>query len=469
MRLGRPWLPLFAVLALPSAQGQAALDWKKIEAETLQHFQALVRLDTTDPPGNESRVAEYLKQVLEREGIAAQLHALEPGRANLVARLPGNGSRRPLLLMSHSDTVRVDPAKWKFPPFSAARDGGHIYGRGTIDDRDNLTAALMTLLLLKRQGVTLDRDVILLAEAGEEAATQVGIEYMVREHFPAIDAEYCLAEGGNTVISGGRVQFTQVQTAEKLPRPVVLTATGTSGHGSIPRLDNPVVHLSAAVAALGRWKPPIRLTETTRAYFTRLAAVSPPADAARYRALLQPDSPAAAAAADYLAEHDPTKAAMLRSTLSPTLLTGGLQRNAIPSEATATIDVRLLPVEDAAQFIALMRQVVDDPQVKVEYAAGSLRPAGGSMPLDTPGFRTIEAAVTRNYNTTTIPTQGTGATDMAYLRQKGIQCYGISVGTDLDDTALGFGMHSDQERVLESELYRFVRFNHDIVQELARR
>ena len=468
MRLTRIWLPLVVVLALPSAQGQA-LDWKKIEAETLQHYQALVRLDTTDPPGNESRVAEYLKQVLDREGIAAELHALEPGRANLVARLPGNGSKRPLLLMSHTDTVRVDPAKWKFPPFSATRDGGYIYGRGTIDDRDNLTAALMTLLLLKRQNVKLDRDVILLAEAGEEAATRVGIEYMVREHFPAIDAEYCIAEGGATVMSGGRVQFTQIQTAEKLPRPVVLTATGTSGHASIPRLDNPVVHLTAAIAALGRWKPPIRLTDTTRAYFARLATISPAADAARYRALLQPESPAAVAAADYLAEHDPTKAAMLRSTLSPTLLTGGQQRNVIPSEASATIDVRLLPVEDAAAFIALMRQVVNDPQVKVEYTEDNLRPAGGSMPLDTEAFRAIEAAVTRNYNTTTIPTQGTGATDMAFLRQKGIKCYGISAGTDIEDTALGFGMHSDQERLLESELYRFVRFNYDIVQAIARR
>jgi acetylornithine deacetylase/succinyl-diaminopimelate desuccinylase-like protein len=455
----------FALTVLMSSAhaAQAPLDWTKIEAETLQHFQALVRLDTSDPPGNESRVAEYLKQVFDREGITAQLYEAEPGRANLVARLKGNGSKRPLLLMSHEDVVRADPAKWKFPPFSATRDGGYIYGRGTVDDKDNLTAALMTLLLLKRSGVTPDRDVILLAEAGEEAATRVGVEYMLREHLPAIDAEYCLAEGGLTVRSGGKVLFTQVQTAEKRPNPVVLTATGPSGHASIPRLGNAVVRLSAAIAALGNWKPPLRLTETTREYFSRLAAISAPEDAARYRALLNPQTPQALAAADYLAEHDPTKAAMLRTTLSPTLLTGGLQVNAIPSEAKATIDVRQLPGEDAEAFLDAMRKVVNDPAVKLEYNGQNLRPSGTPARLGTQMFAAIEAAVKRNYDAPAIPAMGTGATDMAYLRKQGIECYGISAAVDAEDVPQGYGAHSDQERILESELHRFVKFTWDIV------
>jgi acetylornithine deacetylase/succinyl-diaminopimelate desuccinylase-like protein len=463
------WIVPVLLLVAARAQGQGALDWTKIEAESMQHYQALVRLDTSDPPGNESRVAEYLKQVFDREGIDARLYEAEAGRANLVARLTGSGRKRPLLLMSHTDVVRADPAKWKFPPFSATRDGGFVYGRGTLDDKDNLTAALMTLLLLKRNGVQLDRDVILLAEAGEEAATRVGIEHMVGQHWPAIDAEYCLAEGGTTVRSGGRVLFTQVQTAEKIPRPLVLTATGTSGHGSIPRLDNAVLHLTAAVTALGQWKPPVRITETTREYFTRLANISSPEDAARYRAVLNPESPAGRAAADWLAQHDPTKAAMLRNTLSPTLLTGGLQRNAIPSSATATIDVRLLPDEDEAKFLEQMRQVVNDPQVTLAYSTDSQRPAGKPAQLGTEVFRAIEAAVTRNYGVSAIPTMAAGATDMAYLRQRGMQCYGLSAAADLEDTALGFGMHSDQERLLESEMHRFVRFTWDIVLPLARR
>ena len=170
----------------------------------MEHFQAVLRFDTSDPPGNERPAAEYLKQVLEREGIATKVFELEPNRLNVVARLKGSGKKRPLLLMGHTDTVNVDPAKWTFPPFSATRNGGYVYGRGTVDDKDNVTAALMTMLLLKRSGVALDRDVIFLAEAGEEGTTRVGIQFMVQQHFSEIDAEYCLAEGGSVLRAGGR-------------------------------------------------------------------------------------------------------------------------------------------------------------------------------------------------------------------------------------------------------------------------
>jgi acetylornithine deacetylase/succinyl-diaminopimelate desuccinylase-like protein len=462
-------LVVLVVLALSAslpAQNQPGVDWARLEAETMQHYQALLRLDTT--AGNESLAATYLQQVLEREGIPVRLFTAEPGRANLVARLRGSGRKRPLLMMAHTDTVRVDSKKWAFPPFAATRDGGHVYGRGTLDDKDNVVASLMTMLLLKRNSVLLDRDVILLAEAGEEPGGRVGIVYMVQEHFQEIDAEYCLAETGGTILSGGKVQFTQIQTAEKVPYNTEVTATGTSGHGSVPLLDNPVVHLGAALAALGTWKPPIRLTETTREYFTRLATFALPQDAARYRAVLNPESKAAQDTVDYFAEHDPSKASMLRSSLSPTLLTGGLQINVIPSEARASIDIRLLPTEDPAAFLELMRKVVNDPRVKVEYTGQAGRPAGTPARLDSEAFRVIEAAVTRHYDATTIPTMSTGATDMANLRARGIQCYGIGPATDAEDVSKGFAMHGDQERLLESELHRFVRFNWDVVFDLAR-
>ena len=190
--------------------------------------------------------------------------------------------------MGHTDVVAVDPARWTFPAFEARRDGGYVYGRGTLDDKDNVVASLMTMILLKRRGVPLDRDVILLAEAGEELNTRVGIQYMVARHFGDIDAEYRFGEGGGVIRAGGRVQYALVQTAEKIPRAISLTASGMSGHGSTPRQDNAIVHLSAALAALGSWKPPIRLNDTTRAYFERLAAISRPEDAARYRAVLNP-------------------------------------------------------------------------------------------------------------------------------------------------------------------------------------
>ena len=228
-------------------------DWPRVEEETLRHFQALVRFDTSDPPGNEKPAADYLQQVLEKEGIAVQTFALEPNRPNAVARLKGNGSKRPLLLMGHTDVVNVDAAKWTHPPYSATRADGYVYGRGTLDDKDNVVASLMTMLTLKRLNVPLDRDVIFLAESGEEGSTRVGIQFMVNQHLADIDAEYRLAETGQGIREGGKVRFATVQTLEKIPRAVELTARGISGHGSVPLLANPIVRLGAALERLGDW------------------------------------------------------------------------------------------------------------------------------------------------------------------------------------------------------------------------
>jgi acetylornithine deacetylase/succinyl-diaminopimelate desuccinylase-like protein len=211
---------LFVVLASASltGQGPAQPDWARAEDETMRHFQALLRFDTSDPPstppGGEKPAADYLKQVLDKEGIPAEVFALEANRPNVVARLKGNGSKRPLLLMAHTDVVNVDPKKWTHPPFSATREGGYVYGRGTVDDKDNVTAVLMTLLMLKRLNVPLERDVIALFEAGEEGTTRVGIQFMVNQHFSAIDAEYCFAEGGGVTRQGsasGRLRFARTR------------------------------------------------------------------------------------------------------------------------------------------------------------------------------------------------------------------------------------------------------------------
>src|SRR5688572_11509956 len=280
---------LFAAALLSSpataTAQQREVDWRALEAETIQHFQALLRMDTSDPPGVEKPVADYLKQVLEREGIPVEVFALEPNRPNLIARLKGNGSKRPVLVMGHSDVVNVDPAKWTYPPFSATRADGYVYGRGAVDDKDNLVASLMLMLVLKRMNVPLDRDVIFLAEAGEEGSTRVGIQYIVNQHFPRIDGEYCFAAGGNVTRAGGKTRYAGIATTEKIPRAIELTARGTAGHGSVPLQSNAIAHLSAAITKITTWKAPVRLNETTRTYFTRLATVSGAAEAARYRAM----------------------------------------------------------------------------------------------------------------------------------------------------------------------------------------
>jgi acetylornithine deacetylase/succinyl-diaminopimelate desuccinylase-like protein len=244
-------------------------------------------------------------------------------------------------MMAHTDTVNVEPKKWvDHGPFSADLAGGHIYGRGTVDDKDNLTASLMTMLLLKRSGVTLDRDVIFLAESGEEGNTRVGIKFMVEEHWPEIEAEFCLAEGGSVALEQGRLVSMNVATAEKVPTRVILKATGNAGHGSVPLADNAIARLSGAVAKAAAWRTPMKLNDTTRTYFERLATVSTPEKAARYNRLADPEK--GTEVQEYLRLHEPRHYSMLRTSISPTIIRAGYRMNVIPSEGeAATIPLRL--------------------------------------------------------------------------------------------------------------------------------
>jgi acetylornithine deacetylase/succinyl-diaminopimelate desuccinylase-like protein len=443
-----------------------APDWKAVEDEAMRHYQALIRFDTS---ATEKTAAEYLKQTLDQAGIPAQILFKDPDRPNVVARLKGSGRKRPLLLMGHIDTVPVDAAKWRFPPFSATRDGGYVYGRGAIDDKDNLTAALETMLLLKRQTVPLDRDVILLAESGEEGASNLGIGYMMAEHYPEIDAEYCIAEGGDTIRERGEVRYATVQVTEKVVRGVELTATGISGHGSVPLKSNPIAHLGAAVGRFTTWQPQIRIDETTGTYLRRLAMLASPEQARYYRDVISPDPKVAGAAADWLFEHEPRHASMVRTSVSPNIFTGGYRSNVIPSEAKARLDVRMVPGEDSAALLEQIRKAIADPAVDVQFAgAGGQRPPTPATRVDSELFRAVEAAMTTVYNVPALPTMSTYATDMWPLRARGVQCVGIGSAVDIEDQTKGFGMHSDQERLLESELHRFVRLNWTIVTTLAR-
>jgi acetylornithine deacetylase/succinyl-diaminopimelate desuccinylase-like protein len=462
---------LLATLASTSllAQGPPQPNWAAMDVETLKHFQAIVKINSTDPPGGEKPVVDYLRQVLEADGIATQTFVLkDANRPNLVARLKGNGRKKPLLLMGHTDTVNVDEKKWSHPPFSADREEGFIYGRGTVDDKDNVVSTLMTMLMLKRLNVPLDRDVIALFEAGEEGTSSLGIQFMANEHYDAIDAEFCFAEGGSVTRTGGVVKFASIQTVEKIPRAITVTARGVAGHGSVPLENNALAHLGEAVGKIAMWTPPMRINETTAAYFKRLATVSSPEEAKRYQALLSPDPKVSGPANDYMRKNEPRHWSMLRTSLSPTIMTGGYRTNVIPSEGTATIDTRLAPDEDPAKFLELVKGVVNDPNVEVTYGARDTRPPTPTAKLDSDAFKALEANITKHYKAITLPTMSTGATDMAFLRSKGMQCYGIGPATDSEDGPKGFGAHSDQERILESELYRFVRFNWDAVLDVAR-
>ena len=455
---------LSAFSAVLHAADRRPVDWAKAGAEVVEHLAALVKLDTSNPPRNETRAAGYVQQVLAREGIPARMFALEPGRANLVARLKGDGSRRPILVMGHTDVVGVQRSKWTVDPFGAVLRGGFLWGRGAQDDKDHVAAGLMLMLLLKRLEVPLARDVIFLAEASEESGGADGIRYMVEQHWPEIEAEYALAEGGTTVAAGGKVRYVSITTTEKVPRGMRLVAHGTAGHGSRPTPDNAVVHLAAAVAKMGAWQPPMRLSETTRVYFERLASVSPPEQAARYRRILDP---AHATETDrYFRRHELGHYSILRTSITPTMVTAGFRVNVIPSEAEAYLDVRALPDENMDRLVAALKQVIADPAVEVIPPAGGGRPATPPSRIDTPMFRALEHAQQRLFpGAVTLPAMLTGATDMAQLRARGVQAYGFGPVTEQND-GLG-GAHSDDERIAVASLQKLLQFLWDTVIEMA--
>jgi acetylornithine deacetylase/succinyl-diaminopimelate desuccinylase-like protein len=430
--------------------------WTSQDAEILRHFRALVEIDTSNPPGNEIKAVEYLRKVLESEGIPSKTFALDPNRPNLVARLKGNGSKRPVLLLAHTDVVAVQRDKWPVDPFGAVVRDGFVWGRGTTDDKDNLAANLMTLLLVKRSGAPLERDLIFLAESGEEAdPTGVGIRFMVDQHFDEIDAEFAIAEGPGATIEGGRVSTVQIATSEKIPRRVRLVATGTSGHGSIPRLDNAVIHLATAVQKVGTWETPMRLNETTRMYFEKLASISPPDRAARYRSLL--NSRGSDAAQRYLAEHEPENYSVLRTSVVPTMLQAGVGPNVIPSTAEAVIDIRILPDEDLPRLMEEMSRRIDDSAVKI-VPLPATRPVAPPSSVDSAMYRALEYAASRVYpGSAVLPGMMTGASDMAQLRARGVHAYGVGPAMTSDDF-IQHGWHSDVERLPEQSLYQFVQF-----------
>jgi acetylornithine deacetylase/succinyl-diaminopimelate desuccinylase-like protein len=453
---------LLLTACLASAQ-TPSIDWSKQKSEILEHYRDLIRIDTQI--SNETKAAEYLKKVLEAEGISTKTFAKDPTRANLVARIKGNGSKRPILILAHTDVVPVQREKWPLDPFGAIIKDGYVWGRGSLDDKPVLAANLMVMLLLKRNAVKLDRDVIFLAESGEEAdTTGVGINFMVDQHLDEINAEFSLTEGGGATIENGKVVTMNLGTAEKVPARVRLVANGTSGHGSVPRLDNALIHLGAAVEKVGRWQTPMRLNDTTRTYFEKLATISAPDKAARYNALLNPQK--ADEAQKYLAANEPAAYSMLRTSVVPTRMKAGVGDNVIPSEAEATLDIRALPDENIQNFYAEMAKVINDPAVKI-VPLPATRPFSPVSRLDTEMYQALERISKRMYpGVTVLPSMSTGASDKAQLRAKGIQSYGIGPPNTRADST-NFGAHSDVERLPEASIYPFVEFVWSAVTEVA--
>jgi acetylornithine deacetylase/succinyl-diaminopimelate desuccinylase-like protein len=441
--------------ATPAGSAEA----RSAEAKTF--LTALVKIDTSNPPGDEIKAANYIKSVLDREGIPSEIFESAPGRANLVARLKGNGSKKPLMLMGHLDVVGVERDKWTVDPFAAITKDGYLYGRGSSDDKGMDAANLEIFLQLHRNKIPLDRDVILLAEAGEEGTSQYGINFMVAQHWDKIDCEYMLNEGGEFPTVDGKLQYAGIATTEKVPRGMVLIAHGSSGHASIPRTDNAIEHLGAALGKLMTWQPPMRLNETTREYFARMAKISSPEDAYLFTHLDE------RAVQEKIRTTRLAQNSMLRTSIVPTMINGGFRLNVIPAEAQATLDVRALPDENIDQFMETLSGVIADPEIEVKRG-GNLqpdRPAGPPSSIHNEMFEALERSQARVFpGAATLPIMLPAATDSAQLRAKGVQAYGIGIPRADEDASR---VHGNDERVSLDALGKFVEFLNIAVLDVA--
>ena len=455
------FLPL--LLLAPSAFAQAP-DWPAVHTEALETLVDLVQLETSQPEGNEILAAKYLKQKLDQEGIPSEIFEAAPGRASIVARVKGNGTKRPLLLLGHLDVVAIERDEWSFDPFGGVVKDGIIYGRGTGDDKGVVSGSLQALLLLYRLKIPLDRDVIFLGVADEEAGGLNGITFLLDKHREAIDAEFAINEGGAGVVDRRfkHVRF-EIQTAEKTPRRIDLKAKGTSGHGSVPRKDNPVGTLARAVARLFDYETPVHLNETTREYFRRLERNAPPEEAAIYNEVLQGNP--SRETQEKLRELSPVFYSTIRTSIVPTIMKGGYLKNVIPSEAEATVDIRALPHEDPEELFPRLKRIMNEPNVDL-MPHPVTRPAHSPAPLDSEVFLAFESVLAKRHPAALIlPRMSTGATDSAQLRAAGIQSYGFGPGRGLWD--LTGGIHGKDEYLYVKPFEEYVEILYDVVVEVA--
>ncbi len=454
---------LLALAAAPLFAVQQP-DWPAARQEALDTLIDLVKLDTAQPEGNEIRAAKYLKAKLDTERIASEIVESKLGRANLIARIKGNGAKRPLLLLGHLDVVAVERNEWSFDPFGGIVKNGILYARGSGDDKSVVAGSFQVLLMLHRLKVPLDRDVIFLGAADEEAGGLEGITYLIDSHREKIDAEFAINEAGKGVFNIDRnyTRF-EIQTAEKTPRRIDLRAVGTSGHGSIPLKDNPIGSLARAVGRLFEHEMPSRLNETTREYFRRLAEISSPEQAEVFRAILEsnptPD--------DYerLRGLSPVYHSMVRTSIVPTIFHGGYLKNVIPSEATATIDIRALPDEDPERMFSLLKRVMNEPTVDL-VPHPQTRPSHDPSSLETDVFRAFEKVLEKMHpGVAVLPIMSTGATDSAQLRAAGIASYGF--GPAKPEWDLAGGIHGKDEYLYVKPFQDYVEILWNVVLEIA--
>src|SRR6202521_4201106 len=393
--------------------------WETFERETIDRLRALVRLDTTNPPGNERLAADYLRAAFEREAIECVTIEPQPTRANLVARVAGRDrARPPLMLSSHTDVVAVEAGRWTRDPFGAQVAEGCVWGRGTIDMKSKCAMDLGLALAIKRAGLLPACDLIIAAVADEEAGSELGARYLGEHHPELLRAGLVLNETGGFTLHLGERRFYPIQVAEKGFVTVKMTVSGTPGHGSMPRADTAIAWIADLIGRITRTPMPRRLTPLMRRMLADLG--------------IAPD------------KAPPLFRPMLSNTVSPTILRAGYKDNVIPGEAWVILDGRTLPGEDERSYLLQLRDIVGpEPVLEVVKTA----PPVEASP-DTPLFDLIKSLTeAADPGSRAIPWMLPGATDSKFYAQLGATCYGFAPVRLEPRMPFGSLYHGNDERM----------------------
>lgn len=445
----------------PASAAPPPADYEDMAVDLLRQY---LQIDTTVPPGNELRGARFYQQILEREGIPVEIDAFAPGRANLLATLEGSGARRPLILMNHMDVVPADPSRWSVPPFGGVVKNGIIYGRGSEDMKTEGILQLLALVRARREKLPLDRDILFLATADEEVNFAGALRALSPEGWRSRleKAEFLITEGGENLLDrSGRPVYFGVETAEKGPFWLTLRTTGTPGHGSRPIADSALNRLIRALERVRQHETEMKVLPTVEKFFRDQAANVQEPRASWYRdiraALRNPE------AARTLYD-DREVSALLRNTISITIVKAGYKTNVIPGTAEAELDVRLLPGEEPQAFLAELREVIADPTVEIAIPDTFRVPNQSST--DTELFRVIERVLARHHPGVPVTTKMlTGATESVLFRPLGVVAYGFTpLLTTSEETATG---HGDDERINEATVRRSTGVFYEVVKELC--
>ncbi|MEJ7838718.1 MAG: M20/M25/M40 family metallo-hydrolase [Thermomicrobiales bacterium] len=433
-----------------------------LRADAIEYLQQLLRLDTTSPPGNEILATDYIRGVLDAEGIESTVLESAPGRANLVARLSAaNPTGKPVLLMGHTDVVGVEPGKWKRGPFSGDLVDGELWGRGALDMKCQVAAGLAAFVAIKRSGVQLNRDLIYYAIADEEAGGTYGADWMWKNHRDLVDAEFAINEGGGNPIEAGGALFFACQAGEKGSCRLRMVARGTPGHGSVPLDDTAMRHLGEALVKLHAWKPPTVITAPVRSMLTTLAEALGGETADLVSAILAEESP------DWsLFTNLPLPPAELeslyattRNTAVPTMIHGGVRINVIPAEVVVDIDGRTLPHQDPEAFRSAVQAAVGDG-VEIELVSPAV---GIESDPDSPFFDAIAATIyDMQPGSRLLPYMLSGGTDAGLL--PGVKVYGFFPFPPSERIEGYNGLvHGHNERIHVDDLAYATQFIHDLV------